>query len=76
LEGVIVTPQHNVETKIKWAAALTFAGLLCILLSFGNIHPLAFVAFLTIACPLTIAGVLLFLSALLPREKSGGAAEG
>ncbi len=63
--------QSNVETKIRWAAVLVFAGLACVLMSFTKIHPLAFVAFLSIACPLTIAGVVLFLVALLQRDASG-----
>jgi hypothetical protein len=58
------------ETKIKWAAVLVFAGLVCVLLSFSKIHPLSFVAFLMIACPLTIAGVILFLVALLQRDEA------
>lgn len=62
--------QSNVETKIKWGAVLVFAGLVCILLSFSRIHPLAFMAFIIVACPLTVAGVILFLLALLQRDSS------
>ncbi len=60
--------QSNVETKIKWAAVLVLAGLLCIFVSFSKVHPLAFIAFLIIACPLTLGGVLLFLVALLQKD--------
>ena len=62
------------ETRIKWAAVLVFAGLLCIFLSFSKVHPLAFVVFLVIACPLTLAGVVLFLTALLPKDTAHGGA--
>ena len=61
--------QSNVETQIKWAAVLILAGLLCILVSFSKVHPLAFVTFLIIACPLTLGGVALFLSALLRKDQ-------
>ncbi len=60
--------QTDVEKKIKWAALLVLAGLACMLLSFTKVHPLAFVAFLTIACPLTLAGVVLFLWTLLHKD--------
>jgi hypothetical protein len=60
----------RVEIKIKWAAWLVFAGLVCILLSFSKIHPLAFVVFLTLACPLTIAGMIFFFVALLQRDQA------
>ena len=63
--------QSNVETKIKWAAVLILAGLVCMFVSFSKVHPLAFIAFLVIACPLTVGGVILFLVALLQRDTGG-----
>lgn len=54
------------ERRIRWASLLVGAGLLVQLASLLIIHPLAFVAFLMIGCPLMAAGILLYLFSLLP----------
>ena len=54
------------ERKIRWASLLVGAGLLVQLASLLTIHPLAFVAFLMVGCPLTAAGIILYLYSLLP----------
>ena len=54
------------ERRIRWASLLIGAGLLVQLASLLILHPLAFVAFLMIGCPLMAAGIVLYLFSLLP----------
>jgi hypothetical protein len=56
------------EQRLKWASALTGAGLLVQAATFLVLHPLAFVAFVAIGGPLIAAGMGLYLSILLPRR--------
>ena len=58
-----------VETRIKWASLLIGAGLLVQLLALLRVHPLAFVAFLALGCPLIGAGIVLYLLSLLPGKE-------
>ena len=53
------------ERRIRWASLLVVAGLLVQLGSLLVIHPLAFMAFLMIGCPLMAAGIVLYLLSLL-----------
>jgi hypothetical protein len=55
-----------IETRIKWASLLIGAGLLIQLCTLFLVHPLAFVAFVVVGCPLIGAGVLLYLWSLVP----------
>jgi hypothetical protein len=57
-----------VEARIRWAARLIAAGLLVQVLTFYRVHPLAFVAFLVVGCPLVAAGMVLYLTALVAAE--------
>jgi hypothetical protein len=54
------------ERRIRWASLLIGAGLLVQLASLLVTHPLAFVAFLMIGCPLMAAGIVLYLFSLIP----------
>jgi hypothetical protein len=54
------------ERRIHWASLLVGAGLLVQLASLLLVHPLAFMAFLMIGCPLMAAGIVLYLFSLLP----------
>jgi hypothetical protein len=67
-------PAPLVERRLRWAGFLIAAGLIVQLTTFIWIHPLAFIAFAVIGCPLTAAGILLFLYSLVSREplQSGG----
>jgi len=56
------------ERKIRWASLLVGAGLLVQLGSLLVIHPLAFMAFLVIGCPLMAAGIVLYLLSLLLKN--------
>ncbi len=58
-----------VERRIKWASFLIVAGLLIQLGSLLVIHPLAFVAFLCVGCPLIAAGIVLYLVSLVTAAK-------
>jgi hypothetical protein len=60
---------NTVERKIRWASYLTGAGLLIQLASLLVMHPLAFVAFLAVGCPLVLAGIVLYLLSLLPAGR-------
>ena len=52
------------ERRIRWASFLVGSGLLVQLGSLLVVHPLAFVAFLVVGCPLVAAGILLYLFSL------------
>jgi hypothetical protein len=57
-----------IERRIEWAGGLIAAGSVVEIASSLWIHPLAFIAFAVIACPLVLAGMLLFLWSLVaPR---------
>jgi hypothetical protein len=55
-----------IERRIRWASFLIGAGLLVQLGSLLVLHPLAFVAFLVLGCPLIAAGIVLYLLSLVP----------
>jgi hypothetical protein len=57
----------TIEQRIRWAGLLVVTGLLVQLLTMSWSHPLAFMAFLIIGCPLTLAGVLLYLFSLAAK---------
>jgi len=54
-----------IERRIKWASWLIGAGLLIQLGSLLLVHPLAFVGFLMVGCPLMLAGIVLYLLSLI-----------
>lgn len=54
-----------IERRIRWASWLISAGLLVQLGSLLVVHPLAFVAFLMVGCPLILAGIVLYLLSLI-----------
>ncbi|MGA2697045.1 MAG: hypothetical protein ABSE92_13360 [Terriglobales bacterium] len=53
------------EKRLRWAGLLIGVGLVTQEITFIWIHPLAFIAFAAISCPLVIAGILLFLYSLV-----------
>ncbi|HEV2200647.1 MAG TPA: hypothetical protein VGR73_12560 [Bryobacteraceae bacterium] len=57
--------EPTTERKIRWASILTGGGLAIQSATFLVVHPLAFVAFLGIGCPLVIAGIALYLLSLV-----------
>jgi hypothetical protein len=58
-----------VERRIRWASFLIGVGLLIQLASLLVVHPLAFIAFLLLGCPLMLAGIVRYLLSLLPGPK-------
>jgi hypothetical protein len=61
---------ETIESKIRWAGLVIVAGLALETFTLFFVHPIAFMAFLLIACPLIAVGILLFLHGLV----SGSAA--
>jgi hypothetical protein len=59
------------ERRINWASKLIGTGLLVQLGALLAVHPLAFVAFLMIGCPLVAAGIALYLLSLVSSSTSG-----
>jgi hypothetical protein len=60
-----MTTHTPLEQRLGKAGLLIAAGLLVEVASSSVIHPLAFMAFLLVACPLIVAGMLLFLWSLV-----------
>ena len=56
------------EKRLKWASVLIAAGLVVQLLCLLRNHHLAFVAFLTLGCPLVGAGIIVYLLSLVSRD--------
>ncbi len=59
----------NIERRLRWSGFLIAGGLIVQLTTFIWIHPLAFIAFAVVSCPLVAAGVLLFLYSLVSRQR-------
>jgi len=57
-----------IETRIKRAGILICAGLVVQLFTLLKVHPLSFVVFIGLGCPLTAAGILLYLASLVSSE--------
>ena len=57
------------ERRIRWSSFLIGAGLLVQLGSLLVVHPLAFLGFLMVGCPLMAAGIVLYLLSLVPGKK-------
>ena len=53
-----------VEKRLRWAGLFIGLGLAVQLLTFVWIHTFAFMAFALIACPLLLAGILVYLYTL------------
>jgi len=64
------TQNSLVEHRLRWAGFLIAVGLIIQLTTFIWIHPLAFIGFAVIGCPLVAAGVLLFLYSLVSHQPS------
>ena len=53
-----------IESRIRWAGMLVVVGLVVQMFTLLWTHPLAFMAFILIGCPLVGAGILLYLYSL------------
>jgi len=58
----------TLEKRLRWAGILISLGLSISALTLLIVHPLSFVASLTAGCPLTLAGVALFLLAIVSND--------
>ena len=58
----------TIERRIRWSGQLIVVGLLLQMLTLGWTHPLAFMCFLLIGCPLVAAGMLLYLYSLVSHD--------
>ncbi len=58
------------ERRIRLAGTLIGMGLVVQLLTLLVAHPLAFIAFLVLGCPLVAVGALVFLYSLVSSEPS------
>ena len=67
--GKKIAGKMNIEARLKWASILIGAGLFVQLLSLLPVHPLAFMSFLMIGSPLLVAGILVYLTSLLPSKQ-------
>ena len=56
------------QRNIRWSGRLIVLGLVVQMLSLLWTHPLAFVCFLMVGCPLVGAGILFFLYSLVSHE--------
>lgn len=59
-----------IERRIRYAGILIAAGLITQLITFIWVHPLAFMAFILISCPLVAIGILLYLYSLVATQSS------
>jgi hypothetical protein len=59
---------QSIEKRIRWAGVSICLGLTIQLLTLLWVHPLSFMAFLLLGCPLTAAGVLLYLYSLVGSD--------
>ena len=60
-----MTMRTPLEKRLGYAGLFIVTGLIVEIAASSFIHPLAFVAFLLVACPLVVAGMLLFLWSLV-----------
>jgi hypothetical protein len=56
-----MAPVTKLEKRLRWSGLLIAAGLAVQLVTLMRLHPLAFVVFLCVACPLMATGIVLFL---------------
>ena len=59
----------SIERRIRWSGLLIVVGLIIQMLTLFWTHPLGFMCFLLVGCPLVAAGILLFLYSLVSREE-------
>ena len=64
-EQFLVADYSALDRSIRRAGLLIAAGLAVEIVATAFIHPFAFIAFLLVACPLILAGMFLFLWALV-----------
>ncbi len=61
-------PELTITRGLWWSGSLVAAGLVVDLAASWWVPPLAFVAFLILACPLVVVGVLVFFWTLVAAQ--------
>lgn len=61
-----------IERRIRWSGILIGAGLIIQMLTLLWTHPLAFIAFLLVGCPLVAAGILFYLYSVVSHGEAAG----
>lgn len=61
----------SLERRLRFAAILICLGLFVLLLTLIRIHPLAFMAFILVGCPLVAAGIGIFLYSIVSHVPEG-----
>jgi len=62
---------NSIERRIRWSGLIIALGLIIQSGTLFWTHPLSFMAFLLIGCPLVAAGLLLYLYSLVSHHPSG-----
>lgn len=60
----------SIERRIRWSGVLIVLGLVVQMTTLLFTHPLAFMAFALIGCPLVAAGILFFLYSIVAHTPS------
>lgn len=60
--------QRSIERRIRWSGRLIAGGLIVQMLTLLATHPVAFILFAIVGCPLVGAGILIFLYSLVEHE--------
>jgi hypothetical protein len=60
--------QRLIERRIRWSGRLIAVGLIVQMLTLLATHPLAFICFALVGCPLVVAGISIFLYSLVEHE--------
>ncbi len=63
-----MTSTSIIECRIRWSGLLIVVGLILQMLTLPWTHPLAFVCFLVLGCPLVAAGIVFYLYSLVSHE--------
>jgi len=64
---------NSIERRIRWSGLIIALGLIIQTGTLFWTHPLSFMAFLLIGCPLVAAGLLLYLYSLVSHQHPSGA---
>ena len=59
-----------IESRIRWSGILIVVGLVVQMLTLLWTHPLAFMCFLLVGCPLVGAGIIFYLYSLVTHHEA------
>jgi len=60
----------RIEKRIRWSGLLVVAGLVIQIFTMFWTHPLAFMCFILVGCPLVAAGMVLYLFSLVTHHST------